>query len=277
MRELENAQAASVVPATKGRRQTVVEGCDTAVITEAIPLVYAFGGAAIRDASEQVLGTSPARYGLFAVPSLKHLFKEQAWVDLLAADVAEAVGRNGVKKALIASLSTPPRPLIQRLRETSALKDDAPKMKGFTLQRPRFPTDPGVLVLTCADWRLHGPDGLDGMLGGALGLRSGVGVFATSGGPKDLALDGTRSQMAFAQIELVAHKLDRVVLVAHTDCDRYGGSAAFKDADAELAALTQDLDAAKARIVAAFPKLKVATAIARVKGPRCCGITPVGA
>lgn len=274
MREIENAQAASATT-TKSRRQTIAEGCEAVIVTEAMPFVYAFGGAALRDASDQVFSAPPARYDLFAVPSLKHLMKEQAWVDLLASDIAEAMGQRGAAKALVASLSAPPRPLIQRLKDSVVLRDGAPKMKGFTLQRPRFSTDPGTLVLTCADWRLHGPDGLDGQLACAIGARN-VGVFATAGGPKDLVTDGIRCQMTLSQLDLVAHKLERLLLVAHTDCDRYGGSRAFKDAGAELAALEADLAAAKARINAAFPKLKIATAIARVRGVRCLGITPVG-
>lgn len=274
MREIENAQAASAT-AAKSRRHASTEVCDAAIVTEAMPFVYAFGGAALRDASDQVFSAAPSRYDLFAFPSLKHLTKEQAWVNLLANDIAEAVG-HGVAKMLVASLSAPPRPLIQRLKDAAALRDAMPKMKGFTLQRPRFSTDPGCLVLTCSDWRLHGPNGLDAQLTGALGVRN-VGVFATPGGAKDLVADGGRCQMALSQIDLVAHKLERLVLVAHTDCDRYGGSRAFKDADAEVRSLTDDLAAAKARINAAFPKLKIATAVARVKGTRCHGITPVGA
>lgn len=276
MREIENAQAASA-PAAKSRRHATADGCDTVIVTEAMPFIYAFGGAALRDASGQVFSAAPPRYDLFAVPSLKHLMKEQAWVDLLADDLVAAIGLHGVAKALVASLSAPPRPLIQRLKETAVLRDGAPKMKGFTLQRPRFSTDPGTLVLTCTDWRLHGPEGLDGQLAAVTNAHSSLGVFATAGAAKELVTEGVRCQMALSQIDLVAHKLERLVLVAHTDCDRYGGSRAFKDADAELRALAGDLAAAKTRISAAFPKLKIATAIARVKGTRCCGVTPVGA
>jgi hypothetical protein len=74
----------------------------------------------------------------------------------------------------------------------------------------------------------------------------------------------------------VAGKLDRLVLVSHTDCGKYGGSKAFSSPDAELRKLTEDLEAARSRIYASFPKLKVRLAVARTKGTKCGGVQPVG-
>lgn len=256
------------------RQHELAEGCDTTVITESAPFIYTAGGETIRDASDQVFGTRPTRYDLLSVPSLKHLAKDQASIDLLAHDLATAIGLHGVEKLLVASLTVPPRPLIQRLKEHPSVPPRI-RMKGFTLQRPRVIPDVKTMALTCMDWRLHGPGGF-GSSFASLYDATGVSVLATAGAAKELAHDGPRYDMIMSQLELVAGKIDRLVLVSHTDCGKYGGARAFANPEAEILALTADLEAAKARIAAALPKLKIKTAIAKTRGTRCLGVSPVG-
>lgn len=255
------------------REQQLADGCDTTVITEAAPFVFSADGEMIRTASDYAFNARPPRFDLLSFPSLKHLMKEKEWIDLLAHDVATALGLHRAEKVLVAPLTIQPRPLIQRLRECEGIPEDL-KVKGFTLRRPRIQPDAKLMAVTCMDWRLHMPGGV----GAQLATRYDVpapSIFATAGAAKELAHDSVRSRMAFAQLELVAGKIGRLVLLSHTDCGKYGGSKAFESPDAELRTLTADLDAARARIEAAFPKLKVLTAIARTKGHRCLGIDPL--
>ncbi len=252
------------------RERQLADGCDTTVITEAVPFVFSADGEMLRTASDYVFNARPPRFDLLSFPSLKHLLKEKEWIDLLAHDVATALGLHQAEKVLVASLSTQPRPLIQRLRECDGIPDGL-KVKGFTLRRPRIQPDAKLMALTCMDWRLHMPGGIAAHLAREYGTAE-LSVFATAGAAKELAHDSARSRMAFAQLELVAGKIGRLVLLSHTDCGKYGGSKAFASPEEELRILCADLDAAKARIETAFPKLKVLTAVARTKGHRCLGI-----
>ncbi|HTM68199.1 MAG TPA: hypothetical protein VL426_02765 [Candidatus Binatia bacterium] len=257
------------------RQHDLAEGCDTTVVTEAAPFIYHGGGDVLRDAADQVFNQRPARYDLLSYPSLKHLTKEQRWIDILAHDVATAIGLHGVEKLLVAAHTVPPRNVILRLKENPAVPARL-RVKGFTLQRPRVMPDPKVMALTCMDWRLHGAAGFGSQFANAF-EASGYSVMATAGAAKELAHESPRSEMLFSQFELVAGKVGTLVLVSHTDCGKYGGARAFASPEAELRTLTDDLEAARSRILAAFPKLKVRIGIARTKGTRCNGVDPVGA
>jgi len=271
MRVSENAKK----EASDRKQHALAEGCDTTVVTESAPFIYQGGGDVLRDASDQVFGVRPSRYDLLSYPSLKHLVKERRWLDVLAHDLATAIGLHGVEKLLVASMSLPPRTLIQMLKEHDEVPERI-KVKGFTLQRPRVMPDPKTLALTCMDWRLHGAAGFGSPFANAFDA-SGYSVLATAGAAKELAHDTPRSEMIFSQLELIAGKIGRLVLVSHTDCGKYGGSKAFASAEVELRTLTADLEAARSRIQAAFPKLKISLGVARTKGTRCLGVDPIGA
>ncbi|HTK04625.1 MAG TPA: hypothetical protein VL500_03510 [Candidatus Eisenbacteria bacterium] len=257
------------------RQHELADGCDTTIVTEAAPAIFANGGARLREASDLVFKNRPTRYDLLSAPSLKLLTQRQEWLDLLAGDVLMTVGLHRVEKVLVATATAPHQIFIRQLRQTPDIRRTL-SMGGVTLPQAADHGHAGTMALTCMDWRLHGPGGF-GSYFAKLYDTGRFSVFGTAGAAKELAHEGVRSDMVFAQIALLKGRTDRMVLVSHTDCGRYGGARAFAGPDAELRRLAADLAAAKHRVETAFPWLTVKTAIARTRGNRCLGVTPIGA
>lgn len=260
----ESQQGPTVV--TK-REKELAEGCDLTVITEASPVIHLNG--MVSDAARRVFGIEAQRYDLLSVPSIKHVLKQQEWIDVLATDVMTALALHKAEKLLVATMSVQPRILIQQLKEY--LHGHGPRIRGFTLQRPRLLGSMTTLVIGCMDYRLRGPTGFGPRLAERLG-NDAFGILATAGAAKELGTDTPRTRMVLAQLEL-AKDLRRVVLCSHTDCGKYDARRTFKgDAGAEKATLIGDLNAARDNLRARFPRLRIDTMIASVRNDRCVGL-----
>lgn len=60
------------------------------------------------------------------------------------------------------------------------------------------------------------------------------------------------------------HGIKRVILINHTDCGAYGGSAAFTSLDEEKAAHTVELQKMRERLGTPFPDLDITTLLAEI-------------
>ncbi len=255
-------------PVSQAKQKEIAHGCDLTVITESMPYIH--HGPLIGTAYGQVFKGEIGRFDLLSVPSGKHLLKDPEWIDAVASDLLAALDLHKVEKALVATHSTQPRPLIQRLEERADLRGRV-RIKGFTLPYPRPYEETRTLVISCMDWRLHGRHGLVDQLTGTFSL-SRFGILATAGGGKDLGTECGRSRMVMAQLETLSRSLTRVIICSHTDCGKYGGDKAFAGADDQQERLVADLEASRARIRERFPRLQVQTAIALTKGGCCHGV-----
>ena len=120
------------------------------------------------------------------------------------------------------------------------------------------------IVLTCMDFRFVGM--LHRLLE-AEGIAGDADLLAWPGGPACLALDEEREH-AVAALALAAdlHGCRQVLLVAHEDCMRLGGSAAHADAEAEAGALAGYLRRAADEVRASIPALEPRAIVLRRSG-----------
>ena len=131
---------------------------------------------------------------------------------------------------------------------------------------PATRPDPGCsyIVLTCMDFRFVEP--LRRFLDDE-GISGDADLVAWPGGAACLSLeeerDRTRAGIALARD---IHGCDRIVLAAHEDCRRLGGSAAHADASAEARALEGHLARAVAEERTSLPGLEARPVILVLDG-----------
>jgi carbonic anhydrase len=215
------------------KQKELAQGCEITVLTESASFIH--HGGPIRDALRLQYDRETASYDLLSVPSLK---------------------------ILVASLTIQPRQLIRYLKDREDLKGRV-TFKAFAVNRPRRFEDQQTLVVTCMDWRLHGANGIDRFMGDAFNAPT-YGVLATAGAAKELHPGTVRNDLFLSQLELVATKgLKRVILLSHTDCGKYGGDAAFGGTTAQRATLATDLEETARSIAEQYPKIKIERGIAR--------------
>ncbi len=101
----------------------------------------------------------------------------------------------------------------------------------------------------------------------AEGTTGDADLLTWPGGAACLALDEERER-ALAALALATrlHRCERVLLVAHEDCMRLGGSAAYADSAAEADALADYLRRAAEEVRASIPELQPRTVVLRISG-----------
>ncbi len=235
------------------RKQTeIAHGCSMTVVAD--PDSFIHNGETIPGALARTYpdGSPPEtrRYDLLAVPGLKYLPKNRAAADLVVEDVLTAVGLHGAEDLLVVTADHCHTPVVRCLTEHPRLKKVMRNIRGFTASSARKPNPMRTLVLTCMDWRMHGPGGFAETMRRTFGLRDGFAQMTVPGAAKEL-MDGgrmtLRGEVVAGQIApLIRRGLSRVIVVSHTDCGKYGGSGAFAGWGDQLCRLARDLDAAAA-------------------------------
>ena len=122
-----------------------------------------------------------------------------------------------------------------------------------------------AMVITCMDWRLHpglahrlrarveGPFDWVTVPGAARGLIADAGDSL-----RDVLLDALDTAVQL-------HGVGQVILVHHTDCGAYGGSATFPDAASEQAQHRADMASAASVIEARHPSVDVMCLLVRLE------------
>ncbi len=251
------------------KQKELAQGCEITVLTESASFIHHDGP--ISDALRLQYDRETASYDLLSVPSLKHATKDQAHLDLLVTDIKTALSLHRAEKILVASLTIQPRQLIRYLKDRDDLRGRV-TFKAFAVNRPRRYEEQQTLVVTCMDWRLHGASGIGRFMGETFNAPA-YGVLATAGAAKELHPGTVRNDLFLSQMELIATKgLKRVILLSHTDCGKYGGDAAFGGITPQRATLSADIDATAKALAELFPKLKVEGGIARTVGNVLVGV-----
>ena len=101
----------------------------------------------------------------------------------------------------------------------------------------------------------------------AEGIIGDADLLAWPGGAACLSLEEERDR-ALASVALAReiHGCDRIVLAAHEDCRRLGGSAAHADASAEMRVLEDHLSRAAAEVRTSVPGLDPRPVVLRLDG-----------
>jgi len=235
--------------------------CATAVIIDTVLA----DDDTIKSGLESLFPGTGVRYDLLSTPDLGGLLHDEQRFEFLIEDILIAVRLHQTERLAIIAPEAIHQPLAEKLaRHPMPVVLD---VRSAGLQ----PETGGasLLAVGCMDWRLHGHEGgFKRLL--AEGFGDGCAKFMTMpGAAKDLT-DGTVRGCALlphigALVE--AHGLDKVVLVAHTDCGKYGGTAAFAGPADEKKRLTSDM-AASAAFLSKNLGVSVNLAIAKVYGHR---------
>jgi carbonic anhydrase len=114
-------------------------------------------------------------------------------------------------------------------------------------------------LVRCIDFRL-GPAIRDYL--NENDLYGNTDIISLAGAAKDIAQ--TDDSFAEGQVSLSnkLHETNTVILMNHTDCGGYGGSAAFSSKEDERTKHIEDMNAAKTKINATHPNLNVKLALA---------------
>ncbi len=258
-----------------GKQQEIAHGCAITVVTE--PHLAAHPGLIARSLRRTfptacAVPVSATRYDLLAVPNLDELIGDGVRFELLVEDVLTALSLHQTEYLAVISEEGTQARLVEKLAGET-------KLSGVNLRGRSVPsrkTAPGgLLALTCMDWRLHGA-GLIEHLRQAFGRRPG-GIMTVPGAGKDVCAATVRGRVVAAvMFDLVGSGFNRVAIVSHTDCGKYGGHGAFAGADDENERLTGDL-----RQAAAFLRthldVEVSLGIAEIADARIVSVTDLAA
>ncbi len=128
-----------------------------------------------------------------------------------------------------------------------------------------------TLVLCCMDWRLSPPQAnLDEvLLKNNIVEPSGFDRVIIGGGVKSLASAEKETDIAFVirQLDIgdTLHHVKKMVLINHSDCGAYGGSANFKSVDAEHQFHFEELNKAAKLIRTKYPNIEVQSYVAHLE------------
>jgi carbonic anhydrase len=122
-----------------------------------------------------------------------------------------------------------------------------------------------ALLLRCIDYRLEKP-------GHAYLERRGLGdacdILSVAGSVRTLVrssgAEGRDFLLGQIALSMRLHSPEEIVLMNHTDCGAYGGTAAFPSEEAETRAHLRDLAAARGLIRSLHPGVAVRLLLARV-------------
>lgn len=122
-----------------------------------------------------------------------------------------------------------------------------------------------AVVVSCSDYRSVEP--VRRFLAGR-GLTGTVDLIAWPGGAVALATADRDAIIATIRRTCESHRPTEIVLVAHHDCGRLGGSACFAGPQAEIATLETALTIAGEVVVEQFPSLRLHLVRFDSNGPR---------
>lgn len=249
------------------KEREIAHGCALTVITE--PCLAAADG--LIPACLEVMCPAiwrqkkkKTRYDLLSLPSLADAVEDSTVFDLLVGDLRTAISLHQAEYAAIICDD----PLVRTLLAERLAQH--PQLRGIQIlhhwaKKSLAPAE--TLVVTCMDWRLHGPGGFMAMVRTALGEPT-ADLMTIPGVGKDLRSGSLRGQVVLDQLgRLVSEGLLRLILVAHTDCGKYGGHAAFAGELDEADRLSRDLRAA-ADLIERACGLTVGLAIAEISKDR---------
>jgi len=254
-------------------QKRLAQACGITVLTEPDPYIY--GDAAIAKALKTTFpwllprsGLIP-EYDLLSIPGLKYVPKNKPLLKQTMEDIMTTIGLHGVEHLLIVTAGHTHTPIVQRLQDNPRVRKAIRRIRGYEA-RPRFTAPPlKTLVIGCMDYRLHERGRLDGLAAWAFKAPlDGLGVMTVPGAAKELCEAAERGALTASQLEpLVKRGLNRILLVSHTDCGKYGGRKAFADEREERDKLLFDLGAAVGFL---GPKLdlRVDIGIAHISGDR---------
>ncbi len=121
-------------------------------------------------------------------------------------------------------------------------------------------------LMFCIDYRFN--DHLSAFLKEQRLIEDGVDVVRLAGSIRDLVRGDEAAQEMLLKQLTISHKLhdiSEIHLINHEDCGAYGPEN-ICDCDAELALHRQDLQAAKEKVQAQIPALKIACHFMRLDG-----------
>lgn len=124
-----------------------------------------------------------------------------------------------------------------------------------------------TLLVHCMDFRLEKGIHDDFLI--PQNLSGDCDIVSVAGGAQALTQpDNPARKIVLDQITLshALHGVSRVILMNHTDCGAYGGSAAFADSEREVQQHSVDLAEAKKTVLEKLPSLTVRTVLARIDG-----------
>lgn len=260
------------------REQELAHGCDLTVVTVSDPCLHV-PRRTIADAVNRKFGYRPDHYDLLSFASLGPMVNDREWRAVLLEDIGTAVSLHGAEKLLVAGPDYRSTVDLHGLLHLEQHKGKLPRNLSIECQvtPPGATPPPGPVVLTCMDWRLHGQPALRDILRRDLGIKD-YGLMTTPGVAKELRADGLRSALVIDQLERLARRgcLDHLLLLAHTDCGKYGGHGAFPDAEQESAAYVRDLGEARNYLGKLFPDLRITVATVAVEDDQPQGLSYVG-
>lgn len=126
----------------------------------------------------------------------------------------------------------------------------------ITLRPEAVRSDCDTLVITCIDYRFAIAN--QEFINETLGLKDNYDHISIPGSIYNLVNPETRA-LLFSKFALSVrlHLINRVVIISHSDCGAYGGSAIFGSEIAEYETLTADLRKARALLLEKYPTLQV--------------------
>jgi hypothetical protein len=260
------------------RQNEIAHGCSLTVVAESTP--YLHRGNVIADAARSAFKSDlidghPVRYDLLAWPRRALLARDELAFDLLVGGIKTAIGLHNAERLLTVGTGADMANLGLSFPEVAELKR---AMGAFCFSRVTPPADypPRAAVLTCMDWRLHGPGRVVPACQAAFGFREAPAVLTVPGAAKLIADGSPEGSIIMDLVDALVHDgIETLYLVSHRDCGKYGGDAAFGGDAAQTAKLTADLAAATRRLNAGFPRLQVRSGIAGLNGDRVNRVTVV--
>jgi hypothetical protein len=242
--------------------------CATAVIIDTVLA----DDQTIRSGLERLFPGTGTRYDLLSTPSLDGLLKDARRFEFLIEDILIAIRLHQTERLAIIASEAAHQALAERLAEHPMPAVLDIRSAGL---RPEI-RDSKLLAVGCMDWRLHGHEGgfkrhLADRFGDACAK-----FMTMPGAAKDLTDDTARGRALLPHIHALVedHGLERIVLVAHTDCGKYGGRAAFAGPDDEMNCLVSDMKKA-AEFLASNADVKIDLAVAHIGDNRTDKIVEV--
>jgi len=224
----------SRTPDTK--QEKIAHDCKTTVLTRA--------SSALRYPDRLALWvermTGSPDYDLLTLPKFDILGSTTASV--LTRDLSAAVTLHNGER-LLSYTDTDLEPLFKMMREcmSKEMRENV-RMDAYSIPYRIMPEIMPVdtVVIGCMDFRLHRNDAQIHTLSQALGEdASGFDLFSTAGGGKELHYGQGRFEVVNDQLQRAKYR--NVIILSHTDCGKYGGAAAFKNAAHQYASLAEDL------------------------------------
>lgn len=256
----------------EGKQEEIAHSCALTVITDPRSAVRPDALARSLRRSFPAACSAPAaetRYDLLAVADLDEVADDGVRFELLVEDVRTAISLHRTEYLAIITEEATQARLLEKLR-------GVPELAGVTMGGCRVPSSKtaggGLLALTCMDWRLHGRGGFIESFRRAFGDYPD-GLLTIPGAAKDLNTATVRGRTAVASLyELAGSGFDRLVLVSHTDCGKYGGCAAFAGAAEEAGRLAADLRRAAA-FLRIHLEIEIGLGVAEIRQDRTERIT----